>query len=254
MAASGSALSPSSDASRTWSVISFTCQKVGSELAVSLFSRMGFNTSHQHQLSKVLPLINRAREQARQRCLLVTGVMSDDTAAAFVHAEGGAANQCAELTLSLPNEPALRRGLLVLHLFQWLGGGGNVSSASASSGRVPRFDYLLKAEPSTLLCFVVIFSFNFFITASEAVVTPTTDACFGFSPLQNSLVYAGVAAYILALTALVLATPARLESGRARVTPPAATPRAVAAHAECDLATLAHLMSTTCTCTCHFNV
>ena len=74
------------------------------------------------------------------------------------------------------------------------------------------------ARPSTLLCFVVIFSFNFFITASEAVVTPTTDACFGFSPLQNSLVYAGVAAYILALTALVLATPARLKSDRGLVT------------------------------------
>ena len=39
----------------------------------------------------------------------------------------------------------------------------------------------------------MIFFFNLFIGASEAVVVPVSQAALGFSPLQNSLVYGGVA-------------------------------------------------------------
>lgn len=59
-------------------------------------------------------------------------------------------------------------------------------------------------RPSVALCFAVIFAFNLFINASEAVVVPVTQHAFGFSPLQNSLVYAGMAATMIVVTGLLI--------------------------------------------------
>ena len=75
----------------------------------------------------------------------------------------------------------------------------------STSSRTPRCHVLRDwwsevRRPTVGVHFVVIFVFNFFINGSEAVVVPVTQHAFGFTPLQNSYVYAGVAALILVLT------------------------------------------------------
>jgi len=62
------------------------------------------------------------------------------------------------------------------------------------------------AKPAVLMCFLVIFAFNAFIAASEAVVVPVTQHAtqLEFTPLENSYVYAGVATWILILSVLIM--------------------------------------------------
>ena len=78
----------------------------------------------------------------------------------------------------------------------------STTSTSASTQRCHVFrDWWSEVRrPTVAMHFVVIFVFNFFINGSEAVVVPVTQHAFGFTPLQNSYVYAGVAALILVLT------------------------------------------------------
>ena len=61
-------------------------------------------------------------------------------------------------------------------------------------------------RPAVAVCFVVIFSFNMFLTASEAVVVPVTQHAskLHFSPLQNSYVYAGVAVWIMVISISIM--------------------------------------------------
>jgi len=54
-------------------------------------------------------------------------------------------------------------------------------------------------RPAVAVCFVVIFDFNMFLAASEAVVVPVSQSApkLAFGPLQNSYVYAGVAVCLM---------------------------------------------------------
>ena len=72
------------------------------------------------------------------RCVLATGGMRVQQF--VVHGP----DQCSELSLSTPSRGALQRGETVHRLLLWLGSGG---------AGVPAFEFLLKAELSTLVCF-----------------------------------------------------------------------------------------------------
>merc|ERR1740117_626606 len=69
-------------------------------------------------------------------------------------------------------------------------------------------------RPQVSMCFIAIFCFNFFITASEAIVVPVTQEVFGFSPLQNSFVYCGISVIFLVLTIFNIAVLKRFLSDR----------------------------------------
>ena len=61
-------------------------------------------------------------------------------------------------------------------------------------------------RPAVAVCFVVIFDFNMFLTASESVVVPVTQHAskLHFIPLQNSYVYAGVAVWIMLVSISIM--------------------------------------------------
>lgn len=59
-------------------------------------------------------------------------------------------------------------------------------------------------QVSVAACFVTIFTFNFLIGTSEALVVPITTHAYGFTPLQNSLVYMGIAIIMILGNILVL--------------------------------------------------
>ena len=67
-------------------------------------------------------------------------------------------------------------------------------------------------RPAVATCFPVIFAFNVYIAAAEAVVVPVTQHAtkLHFSPLQNSFVYAGLCSWMLVLTILMLLFGKRL--------------------------------------------
>jgi hypothetical protein len=73
------------------------------------------------------------------------------------------------------------------------GSGGNVAGGNGSGGgggrsggaHSPMRELLSElATAQALACFITVFTFNFAIGASEALVTPITRAAFGWSPLQ----------------------------------------------------------------------
>ena len=79
-------------------------------------------------------------------CLLVAGV-ADQSTTEYAHEDHGA-GRCSALSVRVPSEPSeLRLGHAVQGLLAWLGSGLPAA---------PGFDYLLKAEPSTLICFSMI--------------------------------------------------------------------------------------------------
>merc|ERR1711935_359813 len=61
-------------------------------------------------------------------------------------------------------------------------------------------------KPAVLMCFLVMFDFNAFISSSEAVVVPVTQHAHRllFKPLQNSFVYAGVSVWMIGLTIMIM--------------------------------------------------
>ena len=75
------------------------------------------------------------------RCLLATGGRTDQSL--VVHGP----EKCSELSLSTPSEGELRVGYTVHRLLLWLG---------SRQQAVPRFDFLLKADLSTVVCFSMI--------------------------------------------------------------------------------------------------
>ena len=98
------------------------------------------------------------------QCLLATGDASP-TAAEVTYSgnvEYGSSSRsnpegaCSTLALRIPSaQLELRRGHTVHRLLSWLGEDGSSSSGSSSSRR-PRFDFLLKVEMSTLVCFTMV--------------------------------------------------------------------------------------------------
>ena len=67
-------------------------------------------------------------------------------------------------------------------------------------------------RPAVATCCPVIFTFNMYISASEAVDVPVTQHAtkLHFSPLQNSFVYAGLSSWMLVLSILIMLFGKRL--------------------------------------------
>ena len=83
----------------------------------------------------------------RLRCLLATGGGASSPGAG-VYVDRGP-DSCSDYSVSTPHgQEDLQRGHLVHSLLLWLGSGGSSSGSS-----VPAYDFLLKAELSTLVCF-----------------------------------------------------------------------------------------------------